>query len=152
GFKPTDLVVDRDGSLLVADWADGQRPQRGRARIYRIHYGNREAQAPSGSGERKLPGGIPVKLPLPDAITQLDSPSYYERFAAQDAITAWGVEAVAAVLKTIDQGRLNVAGRLHTVWILAAFGDRGGHRTVLDKLFNWAETDPDVRVRVQAVR
>lgn len=26
GFKPTDLVVDRDGSLLIADWADGQRP------------------------------------------------------------------------------------------------------------------------------
>ena len=26
GFKPTDLVVDRDGSLLVSDWCDGQRP------------------------------------------------------------------------------------------------------------------------------
>jgi putative membrane-bound dehydrogenase-like protein len=26
GFKPTDLVVDHDGSLLVSDWADGQRP------------------------------------------------------------------------------------------------------------------------------
>jgi putative membrane-bound dehydrogenase-like protein len=36
GFKPTDLVVDRDGSLLVADWADGQRPKRGRGRVYRI--------------------------------------------------------------------------------------------------------------------
>src|SRR4051812_16158900 len=30
GFKPTDLVVDHDGSLFVADWADGQRPRRGR--------------------------------------------------------------------------------------------------------------------------
>ena len=36
GFKPTDLVVDRDGSLLISDWCDGQRPKRGRARIYRI--------------------------------------------------------------------------------------------------------------------
>ena len=36
GFKPTDLVVQRDGSLLVSDWADGQRPKRGRGRIYRI--------------------------------------------------------------------------------------------------------------------
>ena len=36
GFKPTDLVVDRDGSLLIADWGDGQRPKRGRGRIYRI--------------------------------------------------------------------------------------------------------------------
>src|SRR4029079_15648633 len=30
GFKPTDLVVQRDGALMVADWADGQRPTRGR--------------------------------------------------------------------------------------------------------------------------
>jgi len=36
GFKPTDLVVDRDGSLLVSDWADDQRPKRGRGRVYRI--------------------------------------------------------------------------------------------------------------------
>jgi putative membrane-bound dehydrogenase-like protein len=36
GFKPTDLVVARDGALLVADWGDGQRPKRGRGRIYRI--------------------------------------------------------------------------------------------------------------------
>src|SRR5439155_10695962 len=36
GFKPTDLAVERDGSLIVADWADGQQPKRGRGRIYRI--------------------------------------------------------------------------------------------------------------------
>lgn len=38
GFRPTDVIVDRDGSLLVSDWADGQRPKRGRGRIYRIQY------------------------------------------------------------------------------------------------------------------
>src|SRR5262249_12964323 len=36
GFKPTDLVVQRDGSLIVSDWADGQQPKRGRGRLYRI--------------------------------------------------------------------------------------------------------------------
>src|SRR5437016_486027 len=38
GFKPTDLVVQRDGTLMVSDWADGQRPKRGRGRIYHIAY------------------------------------------------------------------------------------------------------------------
>ena len=33
GFKPTDLVVGQDGSLFVSDWADGQRPKRGRGRV-----------------------------------------------------------------------------------------------------------------------
>src|SRR5262249_33845370 len=38
GFKPTDLIVQRDGSLIVVDWADGQRPRRGRGRVYHIAY------------------------------------------------------------------------------------------------------------------
>jgi putative membrane-bound dehydrogenase-like protein len=38
GFKPTDLIVDSAGGVVVADWGDGQRPKRGRGRIYRITY------------------------------------------------------------------------------------------------------------------
>jgi putative membrane-bound dehydrogenase-like protein len=151
GFKPTDLVVDRDGSLLVADWADGQRPQRGRGRIYRIQFSDGAAQSFPASGERNLPGGIPT-LTLPDAIAQLDSPSYYERLSAQDAISSHGAEGVAALLNAIDQGRVNGTGRMHAVWILAALRDSRGDRILHDKLFDWVETDPDVRVRVQAVR
>ena len=43
GFKPTDLAVQGDGSLIVADWADDQRPRRGRGRIYRIAWGDGRA-------------------------------------------------------------------------------------------------------------
>ncbi len=46
GFKPTDLVVDRDGSLLVSDWADDQRPKRGRGRVYRIAYEGKVEKRP----------------------------------------------------------------------------------------------------------
>src|SRR5207253_8700379 len=64
GFKPTDLVVQRDGALFVSDWADGQRPKRGRGRIYRI-----------------------TSTEMPKAIekpaTGLDSESYSERVDAQ---------------------------------------------------------------------
>jgi putative membrane-bound dehydrogenase-like protein len=38
GFHPTDIVVQRDGTMMVSDWADGQRPKRGRGRIYHIAY------------------------------------------------------------------------------------------------------------------
>src|SRR5262249_37491415 len=44
-FKPTDLIVDHDGALIVVDWADGQRPKRGRGRIYRITPKKVEASA-----------------------------------------------------------------------------------------------------------
>jgi putative membrane-bound dehydrogenase-like protein len=50
GFKPTDLVVDRDGSLLVSDWADDQRPKRGRGRVYRIRYEGAAAAAEPDPG------------------------------------------------------------------------------------------------------
>src|SRR2546422_5209005 len=50
GFRPTDVIVDRDGSLLVSDWADGQRPKRGRGRIYRIQYEGEKAKLARGQG------------------------------------------------------------------------------------------------------
>ncbi len=56
GFKPTDLVVGRDGSLFVADWADGQRPRRARAHLpdpLRRQEGG-EASAPGG--RTQIPG------------------------------------------------------------------------------------------------
>jgi len=51
GFKPTDLVVQRDGTLMVSDYADGQRPKRGRGRIYHIAYVGGRGQ---GQGESDL--------------------------------------------------------------------------------------------------
>lgn len=93
GFKPTDLVVERDGSLLIADWGDGQRPKRGRGRIYRVRH---------------------VDLPR-----------------AADA----GV-------------RLEASDRRLTVWETAK--NRGP--IAIDDLFAVARTDPDPRVRVQAIR
>src|SRR5207245_8502829 len=79
GFKPTDLVVQRDGTLMVSDWADGQRPKRGRGRIYHIAY---------------VGAGVPKDTPKPKSgkngpekwLAQLDSESSYERCDAQAAI------------------------------------------------------------------
>ncbi|RLT01864.1 MAG: hypothetical protein DWI21_18095, partial [Planctomycetota bacterium] len=79
GFKPTDLVVDRDGSLLIADWADGQRPKRGRARIYRVQFVGQE-HFPARAKPRQI-----ENLPhdLAGWFEQLNSESYYERLEAQ---------------------------------------------------------------------
>jgi len=50
GFKPTDVVVvARDGALLVSDWCDGQRPKRGRGRIYRITAAGTPNAPPPGA-------------------------------------------------------------------------------------------------------
>jgi hypothetical protein len=109
GFKPTDLVVERDGSLMIADWADGQRPKRGRGRIYRVRY-NRVGSPLSDSTTRTLPdGGKEDSQPL-DAIGQLNSPSYYQRISAQVALEKTGATGGTAVQRALQAG--HVGGRM----------------------------------------
>jgi putative heme-binding domain-containing protein len=145
GFKPTDLVVERDGSLLVADWADGQRAQRGRGRIYRIQHVGAPPETTSASRER-TPDTLTMSLP--DAVAQLNSTSYYERVQAQAAILSQGPRGVDAVVEAVENGRMTVNGRFHAVWIIAqATGE-----AALEKLFAWSTSESDSSVRAQLIR
>jgi putative membrane-bound dehydrogenase-like protein len=130
GFKPTDVVVDYDGALFVADWADGQRPKRGRGRIYRIT---------SGQGKKG-----PV---VADRIEQLDSPSYLQRLQAQSALLRddTGLTELEKAWKEI---RLGDKARNHAVWILAL----REKEKALPRLFEIVQSDPAPAVRLQAVR
>jgi putative membrane-bound dehydrogenase-like protein len=134
GFKPTDLVVASDGALFVSDWADGQRPKRGRGRIYRITH---QAGKPP-------PRPLPRPAGLEAWIARLDSESYHERALAQEAIERQGQKAVKALLRA----KLGVRGRLHALWAVA----RAGGSDAAEQVFDLARRDPDPRVQAQAVR
>jgi putative membrane-bound dehydrogenase-like protein len=136
-FKPTDLVVDRDGSLLIADWADGQRPKRGRGRIYRIRHADEKAPAPRPAGGKRA-----------DALARLDSESYHERVEAQEEVERQGRPGLKALVEELRGGRLGVRGRLHAVWVLA----RAGGPEYAHALIALARSDPEPRVQAQAVR
>ncbi len=146
GFKPTDLVVERDGSLIVADWADGQRPKRGRGRVYRISYVGEADKA--GAGKPGPADGLENRPTLQESIARLDSESAYERIDAQTAVERRGREGLDALGEALGRKRLGVRGRLHAVWALA----RADGPASLDRLFDLAGTDPDPRVQAQAVR
>jgi putative membrane-bound dehydrogenase-like protein len=141
GFKPTDVIVQRDGTLMISDWADGQRPKRGRGRIYHIAYVGDAKETPK---------------PKPDAkdakpehwLAQLDSESYYERCDAQAALERLGGDGLKGLTDALGKERVGVRGRLHAVWILAHV--RGAK--AIDDLFRIAKTDPEPSVRAQAVR
>jgi putative membrane-bound dehydrogenase-like protein len=140
GLKPTDVLVDRDGSLLVSDWGDGQRPKRGRGRIYRIAH--------SGA-ERAKESHLPEEpRDLNDWVAQLDAPSYAARTEAQQWLQAAGDEGLRAVKQALNDRKLEALGRLHAVSLLAHA--RG--REAAPDLFAIAENDDDARVRAQAVR
>jgi putative heme-binding domain-containing protein len=140
GFKPTDVIVDRDGSLLVSDWGDDQRPKRGRGRLYRISYIGR-SDVKSGRTPRREPEIDPTIGPL-------DSPSYDSRVAAQEALERKGRDGLAMVRRALQDHRLGPLGRMHAVWVMAHLG---GRECVSD-LLSLAQSDADPRVRGQAVR
>ena len=140
GFKPTDLVVDYDGSLVISDWCDGQRPKRGRARIYRISTAGHD-----GPAESESPAQRAINLSNEERIEQLNAPGYHLRLAAQLALQA-DASGVADVADAMSADRLSAHGRMHAVWVLSF----GGATT--DDLLALAENEPDPRVVVQIVR
>ncbi len=136
GFKPTDIVVQRDGAMFVSDWADGQRPKRGRGRIYRITAPGHSQ--PPGAPATDIAGWIPL----------LDSPSYWTRLDAQTALAKHGREALPAIENMIKQGELGPRGRGHAVWLRAQIeGEKA-----IPALLDIARSDPEPRVRAQAIR
>jgi putative membrane-bound dehydrogenase-like protein len=140
GFKPTDLVVDRDGSLFVADWADGQRPRRGRGRIYNIRHAGRKGEEAEARTK-----GPDVPEDLGSLFIWLDSTSYFMRCQAQEAIERRGKDD----LKFVDLGwQLGIKGQMHAVWIMTKVGGPA----MVEKLFARAKADRDPRVQTQAVR
>jgi putative membrane-bound dehydrogenase-like protein len=143
GFKPTDLVVDRDGSLFVADWADGQRPRRGRGRIYNIR-----PIGPAGEKPTARPKGRDEPADLDQLLVRLDSESYSERCQAQEGIERSGKDGLASVVAALDKKRLGVRGRLHAVWVVAKVGGPA----MVKQLFALAKADPEPRVQAQAIR
>jgi putative membrane-bound dehydrogenase-like protein len=139
GFKPTDLVVDREGSLFIADWADGQQPKRGRGRIYRISHASARPDSNRGASS---PTGVA------GWISRLSSESCYERVEAQEALERLGPSGVQAVLEAMAAGRIEVRGQLHAVWVVAHVGGAAA----AGELFALAQRDRDPRVQAQAIR
>src|SRR5262245_39363694 len=133
GFKPTDIVIQRDGAMMISDWADGQRPKRGRGRIYRVV----PTEMPKG-GE---------KLPA-DVFARLDSESYYVRTDAQLELRKLVEEGYGLIRGALRDGKLGTRARMHAVWGLPE-NDR---ERSIDILLKLAKDDPEPAVRVQAIR
>ena len=150
GFKPTDVVVDRDGSLLISDWCDGQRPKRGRGRIYRVSYVGPNAAPPQKQIQPHLKSMKPEQL-----LTALNSPSYYQRVDAQLELQRRRKKLAPSVKVATDAFRglgtgaaLNPHARMHALWSVVDWAQQDA----IEGLFWLTQNDPDERVRVQAMR
>jgi len=134
-FRPSDVCVAPDGSLIVADWYD---PGVG---------GHRMGDADRGRLFRVAPPSTPYKMPKVDvstvdgAIAALKSPNEATRFLAWTALQAMGDKAAAALNQTFDSDA-NPRVRARALWLLGKMDGKGP--IVVAKAI--ADANPDIRI------
>lgn len=142
-FRPSDVCVAPDGSLIVSDWYD---PQVG-------GHGMQDNKYPNMHGRiyRVAPPGAPYKIPPLDLKTPggsaeaLASPNMARRYLAWTALHEMGIGAEPALLKMWngDDTRL----RARALFLLARLPGDKGHEYVLT-----AMKDKDPNIRIAAIR
>jgi putative membrane-bound dehydrogenase-like protein len=135
-FRPADVCVAPDGSLIVADWYDPgvgghQAGDQTRGRIYRV--------APEGSKysipkeDYSTPAG---------AVAALQNPNLSVRFKAWTALQAMGDKAVPELEKLWKSGT-NPKMRARAFWALVKMPKANAQQYINDAL---AQDNPDLRI------
>jgi len=135
-FRPADVCVAPDGSLIIADWYDPgvgghQAGDQGRGRVYRV-----------------APPSTPYTVPKVDlsstagALEALQSPNMNVRYAAWNKLHDEGTKAEKALAKFY---KLNPDPRMkaRALWLLSKLPDNKGERYIKAAL---KDTDPNLRI------
>jgi putative heme-binding domain-containing protein len=141
-FRPVDVAVAPDGSLLVADWYD---PGVGGHDVGDLTHGRIIRVAPPGARYSVTPPNVST---VDGAAAALASPNVATRFLAHRALSQAGAgaePALAGAWRSADQRR-----RARALWLLAALPDGRGARWIDAAL---ADTNADIRITaLRAVR
>ncbi len=110
-FRPSDVCVAPDGSLIIADWYDPgvgghQMGDMDRGRLYRVAPPETPYQTPK------------LDLSTPESALQaLQSPNLATRYLAWEKLHSWGKEAIPALEKGWHSD--NPRFRARALWLLA---------------------------------
>ena len=138
-FRPADVCVAPDGSLIVADWYD---PGVGGHRMGDINQGRLYRVAPPKSKYDV----VKQDLSTPEgAVEALKSPNLATRYLAWTAIHAMQDQAEPALLK-VWQEDPNPRFRARALWLLGRIEGRGA------KYGEWALGDKDTDIRIVGLR
>lgn len=133
-FRPSDICVAPDGSLIVADWYDPgvgghQAGDQVRGRIYRIARSVSKYQIPSHDYST-----------IEGAIEALQSPNLSVRYNAWTSLFDMGDSAIPE-LEKLFHSKGNDRMRARALWLLTKI--EHGDKYLLEGL---KDTDPDIRI------
>ena len=135
-FRPSDVCVAPDGSLIVADWYDPgvgghQAGDLNRGRIFRV-----------------APANTAYRIPTVDvtnaegAVEALQSPNMSVRYMAWNALKKMGSKAVLQLSKLFNDGNANPRMRARALWLLSKI--EGQASSSLEKALK--DFNPDLRI------
>jgi putative membrane-bound dehydrogenase-like protein len=138
-FRPSDVCVAPDGSLIVADWYD---PGVGGHAMGDLERGRIFQVVPKGQVAKKMPA--PAKLDTVEgAIAGLKSPNESARYLAWTALRGMGAKAETALKALLDDAKADARHRARALWLLARIDAK--HATT-------ALADADANLRITAFR
>ncbi|MEO9021495.1 MAG: PVC-type heme-binding CxxCH protein [Ginsengibacter sp.] len=134
-FRPVDVCVAPDGSLIVADWYDAvvgghENKDQVRGRLYRI-----------------APKATPYKIPVFDytspegATAALQNPNLSVRYHAWMSLHKMGNKAKPALEKLWHSHSVDPKIRARALWVLSKLND--GERYVIEAI---KDDNPDIRI------
>jgi len=138
-FRPSDVCVAPDGSLIIADWYD---PGVG---------GHRQGDVDHGRLFRIAPPGVKYTVPKTDfttvdgAIAALKSPNMATRYLAWQALHNMGEKADGALTK-VYQDETNPRQRARALWLLSKLHTQSAQTVVMGALKPNLGTPQDLRV------
>ncbi|MCE7066378.1 PVC-type heme-binding CxxCH protein [Dyadobacter sp. CY326] len=135
-FRPSDVCVAPDGSLIVSDWYDPgvgghQAGDQNRGRLYRI-----------------APANTPYKVPKTDlttasgAVEALQSPNLSVRYQAWNALNQMGEKAIPSLEKLYTDKKANYRMRARALWLLSKWP--ASSKKAIDVAIK--DANPDMRI------
>ncbi len=135
-FRPADVCVAPDGSLIIADWYD---PGVGGHRMGDVQRGRLFRITPSGHRKYKVP--MHNVSTAEGAVKALLSPNVATRYLARTALHKMQQQSEPALAKLYKDGQ-NPRHRARALWLLGDIDGRGRHyveRAIADR-------DPNIRI------
>ncbi len=146
-FRPMQLSVATDGSLLIADWGyGGWKSPRIAGAIWRVSWPEAKI-APRLKDESKAS--------VQELISALAHPDRDQRLRAQGALALRGDAVLAAIIEQMHNTKGPVLARVHALWAMNALGDSKTATDAAGKsegLIRQLLADPNPVLRAQAVR
>jgi len=140
-FRPTDVAVAPDGSLIVADWYD---PGVGGHRMEDVKRGRLFRLRPADSSKRYAAPALDLSTPE-GALLAFNSPNVDAQFQGYTALISMGNKGGLTLVEQIRDGTVPAAWRSRALWALASM-------TELRLVVANSLKDPDERVRATGLR